>query len=310
VRVLQIIGYGRSGSTLVEIMLSQQKGVVGIGEVDNISSWVTQGYVCSCGSKLEECGFWGDVLKRLGDMHIQPSRPIGGVLGRMLQGIVGAFAPLGAPGVRYEAEQLVGELDTLYECVGCVSGAGLVIDSTKSAGVRHGGRAIVVARYTRLETFFVHLVRDPRAVAMSAIERPGSPEGKKERRGGKLREMYWFLRTLVSWGLTEILVSWACARIGRERVLRVKYEELVREPELAVRRIGALVGEDFRDVIDALEGESGFVPGHLVGGNRLRFEREIKLRRREAVGDVRLSNVKRALYWVSAGPVGWIRRYR
>src|SRR5262245_28833668 len=59
VRVIYIIGAGRSGSTLLDTVLANHPDVVGVGELVNLHSagW-TSDEVCACGKLGTECDFW------------------------------------------------------------------------------------------------------------------------------------------------------------------------------------------------------------------------------------------------------------
>ena len=58
-RILYLGGLGRSGSTLIERLLSELPGVCAAGEV--VHMWqrgVVEGELCGCGEPFGECPFW------------------------------------------------------------------------------------------------------------------------------------------------------------------------------------------------------------------------------------------------------------
>ena len=59
VRVIYIMGAGRSGSTLLDTVLANHPDVVGVGELVNLHSagW-TSNEICACGQLGTECSFW------------------------------------------------------------------------------------------------------------------------------------------------------------------------------------------------------------------------------------------------------------
>ena len=65
-KVLYIMGTARSGSTILEILLSKGKGVFGAGE---LTSLIQDGFIenkqCSCGSSCADCDVWGRVSEIL-----------------------------------------------------------------------------------------------------------------------------------------------------------------------------------------------------------------------------------------------------
>ena len=68
VKLLYIIGDGRSGSTLLNIALGNHPDAVAAGELCNVQRYLwRQDNWCSCGTPVHECSFWGAVSTMLGD---------------------------------------------------------------------------------------------------------------------------------------------------------------------------------------------------------------------------------------------------
>jgi len=70
-KVIFIAALGYSGSTLLDLMLGGHPRFVGLGEVFSLlmpgADYLdrTAEIVCSCGSTLNECSFWGPVCASL-----------------------------------------------------------------------------------------------------------------------------------------------------------------------------------------------------------------------------------------------------
>jgi hypothetical protein len=64
--VVHVLGLAHSGTTILDRILSCYPGVIGLGEVEQIWKKVrhrtTDGAVCPCGAKPNECIFWKQVL--------------------------------------------------------------------------------------------------------------------------------------------------------------------------------------------------------------------------------------------------------
>jgi hypothetical protein len=66
IEVLYIAGAGRSGSTLLEIILGNYSGFFSIGEARYFWEYIEQeNILCGCGEGLISCEFWSRVLSRL-----------------------------------------------------------------------------------------------------------------------------------------------------------------------------------------------------------------------------------------------------
>src|SRR3954454_784259 len=60
--VVFIGGFGRSGSTLLEALLSRVDGALALGEVEHLwERGVRDDEICGCGTPFSECPFWTGV---------------------------------------------------------------------------------------------------------------------------------------------------------------------------------------------------------------------------------------------------------
>ena len=65
VKVIYIAGYGRSGSTILDIALSQAREVFGAGEITALSRHVwTENEYCACGVPIRSCELWQAIVAR------------------------------------------------------------------------------------------------------------------------------------------------------------------------------------------------------------------------------------------------------
>ncbi|HMB70712.1 MAG TPA: sulfotransferase, partial [bacterium] len=62
-KVLYIAGNGRSGSTLLDVILGQIPGFFPVGEVRNVWDYgVVENRPCGCGEAFHDCPFWSRIL--------------------------------------------------------------------------------------------------------------------------------------------------------------------------------------------------------------------------------------------------------
>jgi hypothetical protein len=75
-RIIYIASLGHSGSTVLDLILGGHSRFIGLGEIapvikvggiqqTEIRQSLTHLSLCSCGSKLHQCPFWGEVVSRL-----------------------------------------------------------------------------------------------------------------------------------------------------------------------------------------------------------------------------------------------------
>jgi hypothetical protein len=258
--VLFISGLGRSGSTLLELLLGDVPGVVAIGEVKHLwERGLRDNDLCGCGAPFHECAFWRAVGERAfgGWERIDPAEAIASARAadrhRQLTAGVWGRSRRGSALGRYGSM-----LQRLFDAVRAVSGAALIVDSSKDPP--HG---FVLRSLREVDVRAVHLVRDSRGVAFSwskVVARPDAASGATMARMSAVQSgLMWVDANL----LTEAL-----GRLGMPLV-RVRYEDLVANPAAELRRIGALASVRVRELQPPRE--PGRPQHHGIGGNPIRF---------------------------------------
>ena len=73
--VIYIGGYGRSGSTILALLLGQLAQVFSAGELGVIWAALHDKRNCTCGEKLRECPFWADLINEKYNLLIKSHCP-------------------------------------------------------------------------------------------------------------------------------------------------------------------------------------------------------------------------------------------
>lgn len=300
-KVIYVMGYGRSGSTLLDIMLGNQTGVLSGGELIEFPTWATTDRPCACGARLAECVFWRRVIHDYG-RRLSESEAVQRGNGQGLQSRRGLvwqkFSRRRSRGALAWSRSEVALFESLAE-VGAVSA---VVDSSKSAAGA-AGRALALSRLTGLEVRPILLVRDGRAVTRSCARRKGSPERPLRARWPFVRG----LRGLIGWSITNALCLLSF-RSFRRQPLIVRYENLASQPTRELERVARAVGVDFSEVIERIDRGEALEVRHTLGGNRLRFEDRVTIRTDDG-WRTEMSPFWRALCGLAAWPTEfWLRR--
>ncbi len=268
VPVLYVGGCQRSGSTLLDRMVSQVSGHISTGEIVHLwSRGLIADELCGCGERFSLCPFWSEVGQlAFGGWGAIDAGEIVRLQRRVDRNryIIFMLLPALSPRYRRELARYVAILDRLYRAIQRVGG-GVVVDSSK-----HAATAFLLRRVPSVRLRIVHLVRDSRGVAFSLSKRVLRPESVDE-------ETYMFRSSSWRSGIEWLVFN------GLFHVIRVlgtpttlaRYESLVREPRVALNRIltsekGSVAGD-----------ELGFIDGrmvqldtdHTVAGNPMRFTR-------------------------------------
>jgi hypothetical protein len=296
-RVLFLGGLGRSGTTLVERLLGQLPGFCALGEVVHL--WqrdVRDDERCGCGVPFSSCDFWDAVGERaFGGWHqVDVYRVLA------LQGAVERtrYIPrLAASRLPEEhvalIEEYAGYYAAIYEAAGTVSGAGVVIDSSKHSALAHCLRWA-----PGLDLRVVHVVRDARGVAYSWTKTVVRPEAD-----GAAMTRYSPARSALLWNAHNAAFA-LLARRGVP-VRRIRYEQFVAEPRRVLVELAGFAGMDVSgaDLNFVTPDEAELKPGHSAAGNPMRFTVGRVPLRRDDVWRSALPPVQRRLVGTVCAPL-------
>lgn len=263
--VVYIAGYGRSGSTLLDLLLGNHPMIFGAGEVTDFPNAWANGWQCTCGQRYAECAFWQKVIEQLfaefPDLNLMTAQ-------RMVRKVESSLIlRQSQPGNHPLDLKFYGQFwRTMMMAIGQASGRSIIVDSSKSS---HGSmqRLEALIKIGGFKVKVIHLIRDPRAVAYSALRGSNkllaAHQSHPRLRGG-------VYRALIGWAMTNLYVHFTIAANRPLEVMRLKYEDLVYDPVRELHRLGVFLNLDLGPVIDAVANQRAFDPGHGIAGNRMR----------------------------------------
>jgi len=265
-QVLYIAGFGRSGSTLLGNIVGSADGLFSTGELHLLWTALAKGSGCGCGERVDRCPVWSAVLDRLAsdrgaapdpaevrEWQLAEARVVH--TPRLLK-----LAGRGDSG-RPTLDRYAGLMGDLYRAIASVTGARVIVDASKTTA-----DAAILPRVDAIDPAWVHLVRDPRAVAVSqARARPtldAHRETEMHRRGVIESAARWVTANRLTGRLRA-------AHPGRSTLLR--YEDFAAAPRDAVSGLLDLVGAP-RDAVSFTDDRTVVLgDNHTVWGNRSRF---------------------------------------
>jgi hypothetical protein len=296
---IYVLGYGRSGSTLLDILLGNASGIESVGELDLLHrDWNTR--VCSCGEAYEACPFWASIDRRVQAALGPRTRAALDATLRRVEDL-GALPALALGWLPRRARREYREqLRALWAAIASVDGCDTILDSSKSAR-EAAGRALALGRVAGLRVRGIHLVRDGRAVLWSVRRGDNVRLGA----GAKDDDAQYrapALRAVLGWMLANVIALVTERLSPRGSILRVHYERLVSQPDEELARIAAFLGRDLDDVRRRVRDGEALPVGHNTGGNRLRQGGAVRVRSDEE-WRTRLSRRDRVLFWALAWPL-------
>jgi len=268
-KVVYIVGVGRSGSTLLERTLGAIPGFLNAGELNALFSRVSvQDQRCGCGKPFSGCPFWksvgahrfqgwdGDLVRHIADLqpHVIRQRFIPYLLEPRI-------APQSFQ--RRLAEYVTAYRD-LYASIAEVSGAQVLVDASKSAA-----QLFALRHIEGLDLRVLNLVRDSRGVAHSW--------SKTDIQMPQIRDREALMRTYeprslaLMWSAIQMESTFLSARAPFGA--RVRYEDLVANPRRTLETTLAAIGlPPEAGWLDHVDDRSVTLDSsHGVAGSRSRF---------------------------------------
>lgn len=306
IKVVYLAGNGRSGSTLLDLVMGRMGGCVSLGEL----VWIwDRGYghnqLCGCGTPFLECDFWrrvshaafgdGATAETFADQtRLQRQVLRRRYIPRMVWG-------RGDDAYRAALARYREALGVLYRAIHQESGGRVLIDSSKSPVYLYALNGV-----PGIELHVVHLVRDSRAVAHSWSRKKIRPEIHWERR---YMPRYSLRKSARDWRRNNLAAQFY--RFVGKSYVRLRYEDFVRDPASSLAPALERLGLAF--------GAAGDVPGdrlapavaHTVSGNPMRMSAEEVLIREDLRWKSEMSRARRwfvtALTWPLLLCYGYLR---
>jgi hypothetical protein len=266
VKVLFIVGAGRTGSTLLSRMLGQLSSYCNVGELKAI--W-RMGFVlnrpCGCTEHFTDCPFWSAVVREaFGSLENVDVAHLGELFHSVghFRTLPQKFLPDPLSDYQERLEEYSKVLGNLYQSIGEVANARVVVDSSKSPV-----NGLVLNSLKGIQPYLVHLVRDSRAVAYS---------WRREKRGPSIKGWQPYIlshgpvKAAFGWNVTNGLSQ--MLRLYNSRYMRVRYEDFASDPKNTLRQLARYVGEDEPN-LDFIQGNRITLDiDHTIAGNPMRFE--------------------------------------
>jgi hypothetical protein len=265
IKVVYILGEGRSGTTLLDRLLGQIAGFLSMGEIKLLWKWgFEENRLCGCRAPFAECPFWTSVIQKgYGGpeqvdaewiLSLDSSLPRTRFLPRLI-----------LPGQRSRyAQELAAYsqvLGKLYRAIREVSGTRFIVDSSKNVMY-----SLVLNQLRDIDLHVVHLVRDSRAVAYSLQRKRLRPEVT-------WKESYMYTSTpgasARNWMRVNTLIH--AVRPLYKHYTFLRYEDLVADPPKVLARLCTALGVP-RPALEFLGQSKAYLESnHTIAGNPMRF---------------------------------------
>jgi hypothetical protein len=255
--VVYVAGYGRSGSTLLDLLLGRLDGWSSMGEFRLFWHAWRDAWRCACGREVGACPVWTEVLTRA-----DVSDPAGIIADLRTtvrwRRVPGLLDPRLLGRHRAAHARVVAHLAHVYRAAAEVNGARVLVDSSKDPIY-----GLLLRGVPGIRVHVVHLVRDSRAVAYSWQRTRVRPEIGDATAYMPVRSPS---QTSIEWDLKNALTHVLARRADGSTL--ITYESLVADHERVVADLARAVAG--RDQPRAARAPGG--ANHTVAGNPMRFD--------------------------------------
>jgi hypothetical protein len=260
INIIYIAGYGRSGSTLLDLLLGINPSAFSMGEVASLFSENETNKLCACGSKINECPIWGKVLNNLKQgednqnntsYEDKITRDIGGIK-RVL------------PWNKDRDYEII--WNSVFNSLKDITNCKILIDSSKIN--RFTLFRIQLLKNMGYRISLVHLVRHP----YSVIESVSRGNNKAiQYSDPKLNRFGGIYRAILGWLFSNWATEIFCYPLVDESI-RIRYEDLVTYPSATLAEISKACNINISKALSAIANEDVLPVHHAVAGNRMRTE--------------------------------------
>lgn len=279
-KICYIAGYSRSGSTILDTILSDGVGVFGAGELIYFNDEIEGKRECTCGSLVCDCPVWSEVQSPLLADYTRCSINYDGGRHSSKDGL---------------ASEKYRELNlSMFNAIATVTGARVIVDSSKSA-------RDATYRFKHLTEIFgdnvyvIHMTRDVDSVMYSYLKHGSNWAAE----GYKPENKFRVIRSLVGWMMANFAVLKHKSKVN---YLQVRLEDLTENPKRELDKIAIFLDEDFSNTKKKIVEMEPIYALHKIGGNRNRFK-PLVLSGDKGSGGSKLPYRYRVLSLMIAGPL-------
>ena len=266
-KIVYIAGYSRSGSTILDIILSSHPEIFGTGELGYLfDDWLEGTRTCTCERVYKQCLFWKNLTLPV-DINLKEVQQIV----REVESRKNLKHLITEKISKDVIEKYTSIQTLLYNYIFDTSGKRIIVDSSKSARDM-AGRFYALQKFTKFDVYVIHLVKNGLHIVESYVNK-----GRNWAIEGYVKnDRFRAARSATGWLLANKISAQLGKKLPPKKYIQIKYEDLAQYPEGTLHQIEEFINEDLSVVINKVKMGFSFAADHNVGGNRLRLEKQIK----------------------------------
>ncbi|RSK41522.1 sulfotransferase [Mangrovimonas spongiae] len=256
--LIYIVGAGRSGTTLVDIMLGNLENSISLGEVNRF--FKRNGYPPKRKKNSAVYEFWSNLRCKLINKGFTDLRE----LDQLFQNNeyhTAFFKSFFKKSDSYYVQLLNKQYEVLDEIVNHKT----LIESSK-----YPSRALNISNYLEEKSYivkYIYLKKDPVKVVRSFQKKDLEQPSK----GFFMANLYYFIVNILC-GITINILK----KRGH-KVCTIKYKDLINSPEKTLNRLGDDLNIDCSELVKKIANKEPLKTGYLFDGNRIRLKETLTL---------------------------------
>jgi hypothetical protein len=265
IKVVYIASNGRSGSTLLEILLGRHHKGFAIGEFHLLPfDFNNNNQPCGCGESVSNCDFWKKVVSDDIDIINHPLFTL--FREKYGKGKILRFNYIKSIFLKCEYFKICAKakndmyVNLNYQLFKSVlkhastlkNKPSFIIDSSKDLY-----RLLLLSCSDKIDLRVVHLTKSPEAYVFGAIKKTTG-----------LRKSVLTIRMSIRWIVENYLIN-KVGKISKVSYCHLKYDNLVSDPHRSLRKISEFIGENYdENMLSNCESKAQ----HGIAGNLIRLK--------------------------------------
>ena len=263
-KLIYIMGCGRSGTTILGIVLGNGENCLDLGEV--ICFLKRKGLPNGFGPETKTGRFWNlvtdDVVKLKKDIFDQQT------IAKLTKLEHHKHFPLIFFGCcrPVSTKNYSMYVNSLYTSIAENSKNSTVYIETS----KYPGRALLLLFLLKdFDLRILHLVRHP----IKVVESLG------DRKKADVQGYIGFFAANLYYFVVSLFCSAVRLKVGRKKYLKVRYEDFLTTPDKAIKKVEKYFKIDFRHAVEKIEKDRPLSRGYIFNGNRMRMNNELILKK-------------------------------
>ena len=260
IKIVNIAGYERSGTTLLHNVLGQVPNFFSVGELAEI--WelnILDQRPCGCGKLLNSCPVWSRLLDELtsefGTLNIQELMSARKKIRN--RHLLKLSLPRQKEALIDEISRYLEITEKIYSIIPKITNSRVIFDTSKVPFYFY-----MLNQSSSFEIYTLHLIRDPRSVEYSILKRKQKGHPRYKNHNSILGSFKWLF-------LNFMLESYS--RVSNSHYLRIRFSDFIEDPIQTLDNIAAFIDEKGMTIPKIESNKIILNPTHSTNGSPSRF---------------------------------------